>query len=98
MLLYRGTPDRCSINRLPQWLLDRQPVDACGRWFTDDLDVVKWYVDDAPHGVLVAVDVPPLVVSEAWVPNQSSEVRRFSLDPDKEFFLPREWADKAYPI
>jgi hypothetical protein len=97
MILYRGT---ARVKRpVPDYIYDRLPQgqrDAFGRWFTNELEIAQWYADDAGDGgKILTVEVPEDVALSSWLPNQPKEVQRFSRDLQHEFFLPREWADRA---
>lgn len=80
-------------------------VDSSGRWFTDDREEAEWYrKNEYPDdGRIVAVDVPVEEAEQYRVSNMPPMVggknskgnpRAFSRRPEKEFFLPRELADK----
>ena len=98
MILYRGCCDRCALNR-PVWRSMYAPPDNVhGRWFTDQLDIAEWYEADAPHGIIVVVDVPDDVVHNSHLPQQPRTVQFYSRDPEHEFFLPTEWAERATPL
>ena len=98
MVLYRGCSDRCSLKRLSWHSQYAPPADVCGRWFTDSLDIARWYERDAPNGIIVVVDVPDEVAQQAHLPNQPREVQRYSRDLQHEFFLPKDWAERAVPM
>jgi hypothetical protein len=97
MKLYRGQLDRCSL-RLPSWIRNQLPLEVIGRWFTDDVKIAQWYIEEAaPNGVLIVVDVPDEVAEASWLPNQPKKIQLYSKDINHEFFLPREWAERARP-
>jgi len=96
--LYRGEvrPGEAS---LPDWLKGSPELaaqqQAAGRWFTDDLEQARWYARDAgPQGRLVFVDVP-VEVADAGKVSANPEAARYSANPDREWFLPREYATRA---
>lgn len=95
--LYRGEGGP-STGTLPRWvregLTQSGAADASGRWFTDDPEIAKWYQEDAgTSGRIVTVDVPQHVADAARVAG-NPELERFSKDPSREFFIPREYADQ----
>ena len=98
MLLYRGQQAHPGSG-LPDWIVQseayRQQAAAADRWFTDELEIAQWYANDAGYGDIVSVDVPDDVAIAAWLPNQPLGVKRYSLDPTHEWFLPHEWAERA---
>ena len=101
--LYRGEPEPGSGEKIPQWLAEdpeyqKRMKDVSGRWFVADPELAQWYVKDAVgKGRMSYVDVPTAELEQYRVKNQP-DARRYSLDPDNEFFLPRGTADmrKAY--
>ena len=100
--LYRGMSSTCSLHRVPEYVRCSQGYMAqlvvSGRWFTDSREIAQWYVDDAPDGVMVYVDVPDEVAHSAWLPNQSTLVCGYSRDPEHEFLISRGWSEKARPL
>lgn len=102
--LYRGEA-LPSGKKLPDWvtrgLEESGAKDAAKRWYTDDPKIAEWYLGDATaaggKGHLKYVDVPPDVFEASGVAKNPA-ARKFSADPDREFFLPREWADRARPV
>lgn len=95
--LYRGEAPETGV-QLPPWLQEDPNVNqirdtARGRWFTDDVELAKWYQKDAgEHGKLTYIDVPTDQLEQYRVVN-NPEAMRFSLDPNREFFIPKELAD-----
>lgn len=101
--LYRGE-QLPSGKQLPEWirqgLADSGATDASGRWYTDDPKIAEWYLREAEQGgkgQLKYVDVPRDVYEASSMKNQP-EAARFSADQAKEFFVPREYADRAQPL
>jgi N12 class adenine-specific DNA methylase/GGDEF domain-containing protein len=103
--LYRGevTPgsERAPV---PEWV-SRHPEfaaikDATGRWFTADRSEAEWYANDASRAKenqrLVYVDVPEGELAQHLVSGKPAA--RWSAKPNEEFFVPREWAEKAQPL
>jgi len=118
MLLYRGQPTAAAIadaaSRRSPWLADAmaarlgEPAGrAQGRWFTDDIAIARWYVEDASAvpgtAEVVAIEVPD-ALAETFRVSRTPETDcglspgRFSRDPEREFLLPREIADRAVPL
>jgi hypothetical protein len=98
IILYRGT---AALSRpVPDWItIPPSQRAAFGRWFTNELEIAQWYADDAGDGgKILFVVVPNDVAESSWLPNQPIEVQRFSRDLLHEFFLPREWADRAQSL
>ena len=98
MRLYRGTNDRCALHAKVYRSIYEPPPDVYGRWFTSSQAIAEWYVRDAPHGVLVYVDVPTDIAHQSWLINQPREVQRFSRDLISEYFIPAEWAARTQPL
>ena len=81
---------------LPEWInqgvKESGAEQARGRWFTDNPDVVAWYVQDAPKPRLTYIDIPQATAEayrvSALPPGHAA--RRFSRDPGAEFFLPTQ--------
>ncbi len=66
-----------------------------GRWFTDDPQALLFYVRDQAlaQPTLLFLDVPPTLAKawqvKAWTATPGGEdPRRFSRDPEREYFLP----------
>lgn len=95
--LYRGEAKPGSGKPVADWVKQRQKelgVDqAKGRWFTDR-ENAEWYKNDAVEGRVTHVDVPSEDIEKYRVSN-NAEVSKYSKDPEREFFLPREIADSA---
>ena len=116
MLLYRGQPTARAKQdaawRLSPWIQDalesddfKSIVHASGRWFTDDLEIARWYADDASgSSEIVCVEVSDYVAEVFRVSNIRSRLPcgcdpvRFSRDPEREFMLPLQIAARAIPI
>jgi len=99
--LYRAEAAYCQWPRMPAWA--RVAVsEGAGRWFADTLDEIEWYVKDATTeqapAMILSVVVPDDVAADAWLPNQPREVQSHSRRLEREWFLPRVWADRAQPI
>jgi hypothetical protein len=105
--LYRAQPFQRSKGPTPEWIASdvqfQNTVSSQGRWFTDDLEEAKWYLEkEYPDGQVVYVDVPASEVEQFRVSNiprsKSSEAKDnpafYSRRPDKEFFLPANWIEK----
>ena len=118
MRLYRGQPTTAAIadaaSRRSPWLSDAmearlgEPAGrAQGRWFTDDVAIARWYVEDVSTrpgmAEVVAIDVPDALTETFRVSNTPEtdcglSPGRFSRDPKREFLLPRDMADRAVPL
>jgi hypothetical protein len=86
--LYRGTGS--SIKGVG-------PESMRGRWFFSDREAAEVWA--APSkGKVTYVDVPTSQIEQFRVKNQAESVSSWSLDPDNEFFVPRDVADRAVPI
>jgi hypothetical protein len=99
--LYRGEYGG-EPAQFPDWLeqarVERGITDAQGRWFTDKPEIAKWYVHNAgEHGRMLYLDAPKGVAERGRVAGIPS-ARKFSADPDNEFFLPTVFRGKARPI
>ena len=90
--LYRGESTQKA--KLPDWV-EQSPArqgaaDAEGRWWTDKEDIAKWYADEAaPNGRVTTLDIGP-VEAEGFRVTNNPDAKRFSRDPENEFFLPRK--------
>ena len=74
---------------------------ASGRWFTQDPKIAQEYLNnymDPEKGHITSVDVPNDQLEQHRVSNQPDEVKRFSRDPENEFFLPKELAEQRKPV
>lgn len=98
--LYRGQKTLTGKS-VPEWITQRLKEtgasDAQGRWFTDDPEIAKWYQEDAGEGGhIVKVEVPKDVAERAKVAG-NPDLEKFSRDPEREFFVPKEIANQATP-
>ncbi|MBU2616293.1 MAG: hypothetical protein KKC19_04275 [Nanoarchaeota archaeon] len=105
--LYRAE-DKPGIGKpVSDWMkshLDWQRnKDSSGRWFTDDLTEVRWYINNEyPNGRIVSIEVPIEVAEKYRVLNMNDKgskdfaenPKAFSRRPEKEYFLPKEIADR----
>lgn len=95
MRLYRGQPR--VTREQPEWIrlmqIQSGVYAARGRWFTPELSIAQWYVDECDDGIIMFIDVPDEQVAQYQV-SQLTE-KRYSLDPEHEYFVPREWAIAA---
>jgi len=98
--LYRVQPGATPGRALPAWLeeglIASGGTAASGRWFSRDRAALLWYGNDqgeAAKPVLVFVDVPAADLEALRVVNQP-EPRAFSRDPENEYFVSREIADR----
>lgn len=87
---------------IPEWIKqgmkDNGAADAQGRWFTDKQELLDWYKRDAgPNHVIKSVNVPNDDLEKFRVSNLPKDhpARKYSADPENEFFIPRGLADKA---
>jgi hypothetical protein len=85
---------------LPEWIKVSQDesghTDAQGRWWTTDPEVAKWYMEDSgEQGGIVHQEVPTNIVEESQVTKADPSVKRFSREPEKELFLPKEFVGKG---
>jgi hypothetical protein len=112
--LYRAeaTPEQRDTGKVSDWVKEsdafKQTQEAAGRWFTDDMEEVNWYLqNEYPDGRVVYIDVPVneaerFRVSNMPVKEKGKNVeenpRAFSRRPEKEFFLPKTLATKAAPV
>jgi hypothetical protein len=92
----------------PEWVAAGQResgmAEAEGRWFVADRSMLDFYVKDigAASSRIVYVDVPLEVAEAHRVSNLKEEIAgrtpaSFSRDPENEFFLPRNIADRKQP-
>lgn len=104
--LYR-TEEKTGNGNLPDWAKqapEYQPSkEAFGRWFTNSLEEAEWYIkNEYPSGRIVTVDLPKEVADQYKVSQLKKAGGRkisenpfaFSLRPEREYFLPKEIADK----
>lgn len=68
--------------------------DATGRWFTSSMKAALWYSREHPGYGLRRVDVPS-DLADGWRASLHPSARRFSSQPQHEYFLPRHIADAA---
>src|SRR3990167_3847005 len=100
--LYRGHVVPTGMEKpLPEWLVQARQAAGLplveGRWFTDDLSIAKWYQNEAgERGTISYVDIPNDQL-EAWRVSNVPEAARFSRDPQREFFIPRNLAGQSKP-
>jgi hypothetical protein len=96
--LYRG--ETTKSGSLPEWVVqglkESGALDARGRWFTDDIKIAEWYKKEAGTGGRITfVDVPLEQAERFRVSKSTADVQRFSRDKEREFFIPRDIAEKA---
>ena len=94
--LYRG--ESTQKTEVPDWLRqglkDSGASEAQGRWWTPDKKIADWYAKDAgPGGRRVYQDVPTDVVEQSRILGKPEA--RYSLDPQNEVFLPKEYAGQG---
>lgn len=79
---------------------------ASGRWFTDDPEEARYYLQDNPGAKISTITLPKVEAERYRVSNTGGKPggkntpenpNAFSRRPDKEFFLPKELADKRTP-
>jgi hypothetical protein len=111
--LYRAeaTPEQRATGKVSDWIKEsdvfKRAQAAEGRWFTDDIEEVNWYLqNEYPGGRIVYVDVPVDEAERFRVSNMpvreggknaEENPRAFSRRPEKEFFLPKTLATKTAP-
>lgn len=90
----------------PDWIKEGQAAsghtEAAGRWFAlGDKEQLDWYRKDAgPGNKTHYVDIPTADLEKYRVSNSTEtigegrSVKSFSRDPDKEFFVPRDIANR----
>jgi hypothetical protein len=100
--LYRAEPSVKADH--PDWVRDSLAENghsgAEGRWFTQDQEALDWYKKDInpegkPH--VVYIDVPASELEKYRVSNVP-DAKRFSRDPENEFFVPRDVAETKQPL
>lgn len=91
--------------KLPDWIeRGREETGAKaaqGRWFATKKELIDWYAKEAGPGALTkGVKLSAKEAEKYRVSNLPPDdpARRFSRDPDNEFFIPREIADRAKVI
>ena len=105
--LYRAET-RTGGPGVSDWIKDhptyKNTLAASGRWFTDDIEEARYYLQDNPGAKLVEVEVPAAEVERYRVSNlpevpggknAAENPRAFSRRPEKEFFLPKDMAERA---
>ncbi len=116
MILYRGQPTSAARvfarGRLSPWLRaaldlpETAPQKAVtGRWFTDKLEIARWYAADANGGAeIVRLELSD-EVAEAFRVSRLTEPLpggadpiAYSRDPEREFMLPAHIAARAVPM
>lgn len=104
--LYRGESVSTGRTAIPDWIQLEQDrlgiTSARSRWFTDDPQIARWYLreagfDDPAKGRISFIDVPAAEV-ENYRATNFPEARRFSRDPEREFFVPKGLADQRQPM
>lgn len=99
--LYRLEPTGPDVR--PDWIKQEQAASghagAEGRWFVQDPKMLDWYRQDAGDAPtrIVSIDVPRSQLEQYRVANADKGVQRYSRDPQNEFFVPRELADRRQP-
>jgi hypothetical protein len=103
--IYRAQPKAGSTGKpIPDWVRESPEYQnserASGRWWTDDLEEVEWYLkNEYPEGEIVRLQVPKDVVEKHRVSNwplkeggkdAAENPRAFSRRPEKEIFLSEE--------
>lgn len=105
--LYRGEAvEGAGRINIPDWLKENPEYidikEATGRWFAEDSRYAQWYANHVRNNELTPrisyVDVPKEVAEKARVSSQPEDVRRFSSDPENEFFLPSEYAKQRVEL
>src|SRR5688572_18109527 len=102
--LYRAEPVAPQADSRPEWIMIEQMENghlaAEGRWFAQNLAQVAWYVNDIggmDKARIATVDIPSTDLERYRVINQP-EARRFSKDPENEFFIPAELAQQRRTV
>lgn len=103
MRLYRAgalpRDTEAALASMSEWLAaavrESGAHEAWGRYFTDVRSIAAWYAADCGRPI-VRIDVPA-ASARAWRVDANPEARRFSRDPEREFFLPAGVADLAVP-
>jgi len=112
--VYRAQPKAGSTQApVADWLKEsseyKSMQQASGRWWTDDPEEVKWYLDNEyPDGEVVSMKVPKSIAEEYRVskyalktqegisPKAISEnPQAFSRRAEKELYLPKDVIEKA---
>lgn len=113
MILYRGQPTAQAREearaRMSEWMraalatvTHADLLAAQGRWFTDDIDIARWYAADANEpGEVVALEIGDEIAEAFRVSALQDRLPcgldplRYSRDPDHEFMLPPHIAARA---
>ncbi len=109
--LYRAEPVNHELPPAPDWLagseLYKNMVSALGRWFTDDIDEARWYLEEKASGRehIVYVDLTKEEAERYRVVNIGGSRDKsvaesplaYARRPEKDFFLPRDLADQKAP-
>lgn len=87
---------------VPEWIQQAQRAnghaEAMDRWFTADPGTLDWYrADIGGPSRTTYIDVNKALAEQYRVSNQP-DVRRFSRDPENEFFVPRKLADRRVEL
>lgn len=115
MKLYRGQPTasvrEAAETRMQPWLREAiagdalgSAIRATGRWFTDDIEIARWYVEDANgEAEIVSLEISDYVADAFRVSNMKAQPcgldpARFSRDPEHEFMLPAHIVERASVI
>lgn len=85
---------------IPNWMKDDEGYiklkKAAGRWYTDDLNEVDWYINFAKNNSetpqVFYIDVTRNQLENYRV-QRSPEAAKFSRRPEKEFFIPQDLKD-----
>lgn len=75
----------------------KPPESYTGRWFTNDLDHVAYYLAIRPHPVAYYTDVPHDVAGRASALLEP-KAREFSRSALREFLLPQEYTLRMQPV
>jgi len=84
----------------PDWLRDATKSSgqdaALGRWFTSDRTEAKWYAREHPEHVIRTVTVSSADAAK-WRAADHPTASRFASNPEHEYFVPADIANKAKP-
>ncbi len=113
MMLYRGQPTAAAREaaraRMSEWMraalatvTHADLLAAQGRWFTDDIEIARWYAADAnAPGEVVALEIGDEIAEAFRVSGLQDGLAcgldpfRYSRDPEREFMLPLHIAARA---
>jgi hypothetical protein len=113
MMLYRGQPTaearEATRVRMSQWMRSAlatvthaDMLVAQGRWFTDDIEIARWYAADAnAPGEVLALEVGDEIAEAFRVSGLQDGLGcgldpiHYSRDPEREFMLPPHIAARA---